>query len=220
MILSSDDMTVTFVKTSLLTSPNFNPTTGVLTATSYPATYTVTFRSTSNGFKDSLGEPLDGLNNGSMAGSNYVATFVVSAPPVVVGIPSFARGPDSNDAINVPAGATTAGIPINLSNGTGVTSGKFTLQYNSALLTITGATVNSSLAGASLSLDSASTAGNAIIDFSSPTPLATSTAVVRLGGLVAFVPNSTIPQYKSKALLHWSSVQLEQRCRPHHCRRR
>ena len=155
-----------------------------------------------------MGAPLDGLNNGNAAGSNYVATFVVSAPPVVVGLPSFARGPDSNDAVNVPAGATTAGIPINVSNGTGVTSGKFTLQYNSALLTISGATVNSSLAGASLSLDAASTPGTAVIDFSSPTPLATSTAVVRLGGLVAFVPNSTIPLYKSKALLHWTSVQL------------
>ena len=204
LILSGGNTTITFVKTSLLTSPNFNPTTGVLTATSYPATYTVTLRGASNGFKDLLGAPLEGVNSGG----NYVATFVVTAPPVVVGLPSFARGPDSVDAVNVPAGATTAGIPINLSNGSGVTSGKFTLQYNSALLTVSGATVNSALAGASLSLDSASTAGNAIIDFSSTTPLATSTAVSRLGGLVAIVPNSTIPLYKSKALLHWTGVQL------------
>ena len=152
-------------------------------------TYTVTFRSASNGFVDSLGAPLDGANNGNPAGSNYIATFVVAAPPVVVGIPSFARGPDSVDAINLPNNATV-GIPLNLSIGSGVTSGKFTLQYNSALLSITGAAVNTSLTGASLSLDAASTPGTAIIDFTSPTPLAASTAAVRLGGLVATVPNS------------------------------
>ena len=32
--------------------------------------------------------------------------------------------------------------------------------------------------------------------------------MVRLGGLVATVPNSAASLYKSKALLHWSSVQL------------
>ena len=48
--------------------------------------------------------------------------------------------------INLPNTATV-GIPLNLSNGSGVTSGKFTLQYNSALLSITGATVNTSLDG-------------------------------------------------------------------------
>ena len=69
-------------------------------------TYTVTFRSASNGFVDSLGDPLDGANNGNPAGSNYIATFVVTAPPVVVGIPAFARGPDSVDAINLPNSAT------------------------------------------------------------------------------------------------------------------
>ena len=96
-------------------------------------TYTVTFRSASNGFKDSLGVPLDGANTGNPAGSNYIATFVVTAPPVVVGIPSFARGPDSVDAINLPNNVAD-GIPLNLSVGNGVTSGVFTLQYNSALL--------------------------------------------------------------------------------------
>ena len=100
------------------------------------------------------------------------------------------------------------GIPLNLSNGSGVTSGKFTLQYNSALLNITAASVNTALTGASLSLDAASTPGTAILDFSSPTALASSTAVVRLGGLVATVPNSAASLYKSKALLHWSGVTL------------
>ena len=173
LIIDPSDQTITFVKTSNFTGASFNPSTGVLAA----GTYTVTFRSATNGFVDSLGDPLDGANNGNPAGSNYVATFVVGATPAVtVGIPAFARGPDSADAINLPNSATT-GIPLNVSDGSGITSGTFTLQYNSALLSITGAAVNTSLTGASLSLDAASTPGTAILDFSSPTAL-TQTAVV------------------------------------------
>ncbi len=171
-----------------------------------PGTYTVTFRSATNGFEDALGMPLDGADNGNPAGSNYVATFVVGATSVVVGIPAFARGPDSAAAINLP-NSVSDGIPLNVSVGSGITSGTFTLTYNSALLDITGASVNTSLAGATLSLDPASTPGTAILDFSCPTPL-TQTGVVRLGGLAATVPNSAAAFYKSKALLHWSGVKL------------
>ena len=202
LIIDPSDQTITFVKTSDFDGPNFNPQTGVLA----PGIYTVTLRSASNGFVDLLGKPLDGANNGNPAGSNYVAIFVVAATPVVVGIPAFARGPDSADIIDLPNN-DAGGIPLNLSVGNGVTSGTFTLQFNSALLSITGASVNSSLTGASLSLDAASTAGNAILDFSSSTAL-TATGVVSLGGLVATVPNAAAALYKSKALLHWSGVQL------------
>ena len=170
-------------------------------------TYTVTFRSATNGFVDSLGDPLDGANNGNPAGSNYVATFVVAAPPVVVGIPAFARGPDSADAINLPNSATD-GHSAQRQRWQRHNLRHIHPAYNSALLSITGAVVNTSLTGASLSLDAASTAGTAILDFSSPTALATSTAAVRLGGLVATVPNSAASLYKSKALLHWSGVTL------------
>ncbi len=172
-------------------------------------TYTVTFRSAASGFVDSLNEPLDGANNGNPAGSNYVATFVVAAPPgatAIVGIPAFARGPDSADVINLPNSASF-GIPVNVSVGSGITSGQFTLQYNSQLLSISTVAVNTSLTGASFSLDAASTAGTAILDFTSPTPL-TQTGAIRLGGLVATVPSTAASLYKSKALLHWSGVTL------------
>src|SRR5205807_1416394 len=145
--------------------------------------------------KDLLGGLLDG---GSGPGSNYVTTFVVAPPSaVVVGVPGFARGPDVARAINLPNNLPT-GIPINLSGGSGVTAGKFTLQYNPALLVISAAAVNTSLAGATLSLDPSSTPGNAIINFTSPTAL--SSAVVRLGGLTATVPDSAAASYKAKAL--------------------
>ncbi len=190
------------MKTSNFTGAGFNPGTGVLSA----GTYTVTFRSAASGFVDSLNGPLDGANNGNPAGSNYTATFVVTTPPVVVAIPPFARGPDSVDTIDMPNSATT-GIPLNVSVGSGITSGKFTLQYNSALLSITAAFANTSLSGASLSLDAASTAGTAILDFSSPTAL-TQAGALRLGGLTATVPATANSLYRSKALLHWSGVTL------------
>ena len=139
-------------------------------------------------------------------GANYVATFVVAAPPVVVGVPAFARGP--GETVDLPNTVTgdDGGIPLNLSSGAGVTAGKFVLQYNSALLTITGAMVNAGLTGASMTLDPSSTPGNAVIDFSTPTALAA--GVVRLGTLQALVPNSTAANYKAKTLLHFASEQL------------
>jgi hypothetical protein len=202
LLIDPGNQTITFVKTSLFNGPAFNPASAVLPA----GTYTVTFRSAANGFKDGLGAPLDGLNNGNPAGSNYTATFLVAAAPAVVGIPNFARGPDSADPINLPNTASL-GIPVNLSAAAGVSSGTFTLTYNSALLNVTGASPNSSLAGAALSLDAASSPGKAIIDFSSPSAL-TQAGVIRLGGLAATVPNSAAGLYKSKAMLHWSGVQL------------
>jgi hypothetical protein len=194
LLISDNNQTITFVKTGNFTGASFNPGNGVLVA----GTYTVTFRSAANGFKDLLGSPLDG--------GNYVATFVEAAPGVAVGIPSFARGPDDAHGINLPNTLTT-GIPLNVSAGSGITSGVFTLQYNSALLSVSSAAVNTGLAGAIMSLDATSTPGTAIIDFTSPAAL-TQAGVVRLGGLVATVPNSAASLYRSKALLHFSGVSL------------
>ncbi len=195
LLIDPTDTTITFVKTSNFTSAGFNPATGVLAV----GTYTVTFRSASNGFTDQGGVPLDGADDGT-PGGNYVATFVVAAEPVVVGLPAFARGP--GNTVNLPN--TAAGIPINLSNGAGVTSGTFTLQYNSALLSISGATA--AVAGATFSLDASSTPGNAVLDFSSPTALGA--GIARLGELTATVPNSAAASYKGKALLHFTAAQL------------
>ncbi len=159
LLIDPTDTTITFIKTSDFNGINFNPATGVLA----PGNYTITFRSASNGFVDLNGNLLDGANDGlnatatnGVAGVNYSAFFSVGATPVVVGVPAFARGPAGTQTINLP-NSQTGGIPINLSNGGGVTSGKFTIQYNPALLSISGVEVNPALAGASLSLDAAST---------------------------------------------------------------
>ena len=191
-------MTVTFIKTSDFNGINFNPSTGLLT----PGTYTVTFRSAANGFEDMSGGLLEG--NTGVAGDNYTATFVVAAFPVAIGVPAFARGP--GNTVVLPA-ATGTGIPVNISSGSGVTAGTFTLQYNSAFLTITGATVNSALpAGASFVLEPASTPGSAVLMFSSPTAL--SAGVQRLGALQAAVPDAAAASYTAKALLHFAGLQI------------
>ena len=196
LLIDPTDTTITFVKTSDFNGSNFNPATGVLA----PGTYSVTLRSASNGFADLSGGL---LNSNGTTGSNFTDTFVVAPTPVVVGVPAFARGPANT--VNLPA-ATGDGIPFNLSSGAGVTSGVFTLQYNSALLDVIDATTNPALAGSIFSLDPSSTPGNAVLDFTSPTPLGV--GVAQLGSLEAIIPNSAAAIYKTKALLHIASAQL------------
>ncbi len=103
------------------------------------STYTVTFISGSsgNGFLDSLNLGLDGQNSGGV--SNFTTTFTTNyqanATPVL-GVPDFARGPDSSTPVAVPDYA--AGLPITLYNAAGVTDVSFSLSYNPALLNISG----------------------------------------------------------------------------------
>jgi hypothetical protein len=102
VVFNADDSGFTFVKTATASAlGSFNPTSGLLAA----GKYTVTLRtslSSGTGFQDSLGVPLDGNNTGG-AGSNYVTTFTVSAPPVAVGIPDFAAAPSNTDALFLPS---------------------------------------------------------------------------------------------------------------------
>ena len=97
VVINSTNTGFTFVKTATVTALGaFNPGSGLLAA----GNYTLTLRSLSggNGFADALGGALDGKDTGQ-GGVNYQVTFSVSAPPVAVGIPDFARGPVNNDAI-------------------------------------------------------------------------------------------------------------------------
>ena len=129
-MISPNDETVTFYKTaSVLNGTNFVPGTAEWAA----GTYTATFRSASNGFVDMTAGVLNGT-----PGDNYVATFVVTSPPVVVGIPDFAAGP--GNAVNLFG--NSIGIPVSLSTGSSATAGTFTLQFNPSLLDITSVTGN------------------------------------------------------------------------------
>jgi hypothetical protein len=98
-----------------------------------PDTYTVTLRSAANGIKDAEGHLLDG-DGDNVEGGNYVETLTIeSSTARVLSLPDFARGPAQ--PVNVPA--TGAGIPLTISDGTGVMSVGFTLDYDPALLSVT-----------------------------------------------------------------------------------
>jgi murein DD-endopeptidase MepM/ murein hydrolase activator NlpD len=198
LLIDPTNQSFTFVKTG---GPVGGGTTGLLT----PGTYTVTLGSGATAFKDATGAALDGNGDG-VNGDTYTTTFTVTAPAgVVVTVPDFARGPDAADVINVPNNSSN-GIPIALSNGSGVTDAAFVLNYDATLLTITGGTVNGALAGATLTVTTSGSgsAAQATITFHSPTALAS--GAVRLGGLVATVPTSA--PYKAKDLLHFSSLSV------------
>ena len=95
-------------------------------------TYTLALRSATDGWKDTLGELLDGDSNNA-AGGDYSQSYVVGASVApVVSLPDFARGP--NQPVDVPANGI--GLPLRISNGSGVTAVDFELIYDSTVLTI------------------------------------------------------------------------------------
>jgi len=111
--------------------------------------------------------------------------------------------------MNAPNNVTDNGIPVALSNGQNVTSGSFTLQYNPALLTISGAV--SKIAGASFTVATTinnATSATAVLSLSSPSGISSTTASLTLGSLLATVPFSATASYGAKQLLHFSAEQL------------
>jgi hypothetical protein len=113
LLFDSSGDSMTFVKTEPISSAGtFNPASGLLA----PGKYTLTLRSyfsvalpgnsqTQAGFQDLLGDALDGANSG-VSNNNFVFTFSVTAPPVAVGIPDFARGPSNTNAVFLPSTLT------------------------------------------------------------------------------------------------------------------
>ncbi len=168
------------------------------------ATYQVTLASgnSSQGFLDALGTNLDGANDGSHA--NYVTTFTThyqmnSAP--VLGIPDFARGPDSNTPIEVPNGGVanggSDGIPITLYNAAGVTDVTFTLTYNPALLGVNGTLQgNNSDATDSNGVFTLITNAGGVATFDFHDSMA-QTGTVVLGDVVAVVPDAANNLYQA-----------------------
>lgn len=157
-------------------------------------TYQVTLRSAANGFRDLSGGLLDGDGDGT-AGGDFSNSFAVTPAPVLVSVPDFMRGP--GQSVDVPA--TSMGLPLRLSNGSGVTTVSLTLRYNTALLEITGA--STAIPGASVSLDTA-TAGQAVLTFTASAPLAS--GPINFITLTAAVPDNA--PYASKQLLDVTNV--------------
>lgn len=117
---------VTFIKTG-----------GVLA----PDTYIVTLRSGTNGFQSAGGDWLDGDTNG-VPGGDYVRTMPIAATGArVLSLPDFARGP--GQPVDVPA--IDSGIPVTISDGTNVSAVYFLVEYEPAMLEVTGVSPGSSL---------------------------------------------------------------------------
>jgi len=165
-------------------------------------TYTVSLISGANAFKDTLGNLLDGNANGT-AGDNYLGNFTIGVQPgnaVTLSIPDFTRG--YGQAVSVPASGT--GLPIAISNAQGVKSASFTLNYNPALLTITGGAVGAGITG-NVTIDT-SAPGVAQISVASSTELSSTAGLKTLVSLTASVPSNAL--YSQKQLLDLSHVHL------------
>ena len=149
------------------------------------------------------------VTNDTAAGANVTVTFQSAlAQATNQLLTSTTPGVSiSLASINVPNNIPGSGILIALSSGLNVTSGTFTLQYNPALLTITGAVTK--IAAATFTLVSNNTTtGTAVLSLSSPTRISTTATAITVGSLLATVPVSATASYGAKQLLHFSSEQL------------
>ena len=185
-------------------------------------TYTVTLKSGTgtNGFVDAGGNHLDGGPNGGNGGtSDYTTSFVTTFqddahlnlnPAAVLGIPDFARGPDSATTVAVPTLAVSSphGIPITMYNAAGVTDATFTLTYNPLLLTPTaGGTGDSTAAGSTFTMGAITSVDSthSTVSFTYHNATAKSGTVV-LGDITATVPTASQTIYKTKELLALSGI--------------
>ncbi len=168
LVLSEDRQSFTFVTTG-----------GILPS----GNYTVTIRSAVNGVVDEDGNLLDGDADGT-PGDDAIRTFDVAAVnAVVVRLPDFARGP--GQSVHIPN--THAGLPLRVSNASGVNRVTLSIAHDPMLLDITGATVADGLpTGAEVNVDT-TTPGLAVVNFISPTAL--SGEQVAIVNLTASVPS-------------------------------
>jgi len=209
----------------IYTNPNTAPTTGMATIT-----FSTTAATLLNNIQNALNAlPQVGLsgsipnsavvitNDSSTAGANVLVTFqnalaqaanqllASSTPGVTISLANI------NAAQNIPGN----GIPIALSSGQGVTSGSFTLQYNPALLNITGAV--SKIIGATFTLNTTinnATSATAVLSLSSPSAFSSTATAITIGCLLATVPLSATASYGAAQLLHFSSEQLNRTAGP------
>ena len=191
LVIAADNQTISFIATG-----------GVLAAD----TYTATLRSAADGFEDTTARLLDGNGDGT-AGDDYTSEFTVAAPvpnAVTLSLPDIVRGP--GQPVNVPADATT-GLPLSISEGAGVRNVTVSLDYDPAFLEITAAAVGANMpAGSAVTLDT-STAGTALLTFTSPVDLpAGANTLVDLTAAVPTADANAIYRSKQVLNLHSASV--------------
>jgi hypothetical protein len=149
---------------------------------------------------------------GNELSSNYSTTFTVAATTTpVLSVQSFARGPGQSVALTDTFGNAT-GIPVDISNATGVTQASFTLTYNPTLLTIAGsgaltlssAATTAGLTSVSYTLTSLDANHSVLTASLSGGTGLTATTAETLVTIAASVP--TTAPYLNKALLNLNNV--------------
>ncbi|MCY2986823.1 MAG: S8 family serine peptidase, partial [Planctomycetota bacterium] len=193
--------TVGEVRGSLVVDPGLRQVTFIKTGGLLePDTYTVTLVSGANAFRDTTGNVLDGNGDGT-AGDNYTTSFVVAAPVanrVTVGLPDFARG--YGQPVNLPANDLGAGLPLELSDGRGVSRVALTLHYDPSLLNVQAFTLNSTLASRGVSAQfSVVSPGIATLLVNGSGSFSTDSGPLTVGAFTAAVP-ATAP-YGGKHVL-------------------
>jgi hypothetical protein len=182
----------TFIKTSGLLPPD---------------QYTVTLTSAATAFRDAGGSLLDGDGNGT-PGGDFVHVFNVSAPDanaITVSLPNVTRG--YGQPVNLPANVLTAGLPVQLSEGLGLSGLDLELRYNPSLLSITGFTLDSGVTArggaAQLTFPSA---GVARLTVDTTGSLGATSGLLTLGSFTAAVPGDAL--YGAKHILDISNLRV------------
>jgi hypothetical protein len=155
-----------------------------------PGSYSATVISGVSAFRDTSGNSLDGDADG-VPGGDFVDVFTVSAPAantVTVSLPNFTRG--YGQLVNLPANVLTAGLPLTVSNGMGVTAVELAVQYDPALLSISAFVLDAAVASrAAYTLD-ISISGRAVLTITAATGLADAAGQLTVGSFTAQVPNN------------------------------
>jgi VCBS repeat-containing protein len=166
--------------------------------------YSVTLASRADAFTELSGELLDG-NSDNHAGDDYVMNFNVSAAGALLSLSDIARGP--GQALNQAASAS--GLPVSLSNAAGANRVDFTLNYNPALLDISGVSLGAGAPAGSTLITDLSQAGRLTVSVRFGAML-TSAAAIELVRLQAAVPLSAADLYGQKQILDLSDVAINQ----------
>ena len=217
LIIDPSNMIVTFKATaSYLLELNALAQSGTVSAVLPDDTYKVTLVSGAgnNGFEDAFRAHLDGANNAGHADftTAFTTQYQAAATPVL-GVPDFARGPDSNTPIEVP-NIYASGIPITLYNAAGVTEVTFSLTYNPVLLSLGaygGAGSDATDQNHAKLIFVSNTGGVATFHYTDPNPIsATPTSPLVLGDITAVVPSgpgaAALSVYQVKELLQLGNI--------------
>jgi hypothetical protein len=139
-----------------------------------------------NGFRAEVGGiELDGDKNG-VPGDDYSSTFTLAAAaPLVVEIPDFTRAP--GQVVDVPANDVPVGLPISFSEAAGITTVELVVEYNAALLDISGVTLGAGAPATATVAANVTDPGYAVVSFSNATALPAGAA--NLINLTATVPS-------------------------------